>query len=443
MIKDGELLRMLEGILPEDINAEISVLSQTVVETGLQDNSLVGSSQRQQLNVHIRVEEEGRVGEHFSNLLTVPSLQDTLAQARANATHGRPGPLILTGSTGYKVMDLSLANTVEQRPAAQAESLQPLLELAGTMSVLVAAVLESQSGELAIANTAGLAAHTPTSLARFQVSVQGVQNLGQGWGGACSRDAHALDLMSPFLAAAAKSLAASDRKPITGGKYTVILEPAAVADLVALLAKTAFNGRAYLEERSPLAEIGQKLFGDNITIWDDGLDPRGLAIPFDFQGVPKQRLNLVSRGVVPNVALDNETAAAQGLSSTGHAAEWGDVEPRPTHLFLEPGSAMLDDMIASTRKGILISRLRNLAILDARSSQVTGVTGNGTLLIQDGKLIAGLPDLRFVQSLVEIFNQVEMIGDETRLFGGLWGGIRVPALRIHGFEILGSNISQG
>ncbi len=100
-------------------------------------------------------------------------------------------------------------------------------------------------------------------------------------------------------------------------------------------------------------------------------------------------------------------------------------------------------MIASTRRGILISRLRNLAILDARSAQITGVTGNGTLLIQEGKLTSGLHELRFVQNLVEVFNQVEMIGDETQLFGTLWGGIRVPALKIHEFEIFGSNISQG
>lgn len=429
--------------MPEDIKAEIAVLTQSVVETRLADNSLVGSCQRREHRVQIRVEEEGRVGQHSSTLLTLPSLRATLAQARTNAAQGPPGPLILTGNTGYREMSLFQASSAGQSPAAQAESLQPLLEIAGSMNILAQAVLTAQSGELVIANTAGLRANTAATLASYLVSVQGVQGIGQGWGWDCNRNVQALDLMAPFLAAAAKSLAASQPKPIAGGKYTVILEPAAVADLVALLAKTVFNGRAYLEKRSPLAKIGQKLFGENINIWDDGLDTRGLAIPFDFQGFPKQRLNLVSRGIVPNVALDNETAFVLDLSSTGHAQGLGDAAPRPTHIFMEPGNAMLDDMIASTRRGILISRLRNLAILDARSAQITGVTGNGTLLIQEGKLTSGLHELRFVQNLVEVFNQVEMIGDETQLFGTLWGGIRVPALKIHEFEIFGSNISQG
>jgi predicted Zn-dependent protease len=100
-------------------------------------------------------------------------------------------------------------------------------------------------------------------------------------------------------------------------------------------------------------------------------------------------------------------------------------------------------MVASTRRGILVSRLGNLAILDPRTCLVTGVTGNGTLLIEKGKLTSALHNLRFVQNLVQVFNQVEMIGDETHLFGGLWGGTRVPALKVQDFGILGSNIGQG
>lgn len=442
MTEKNRLLGILKRILPEDIDAEISVLTRTTVETKVSDNSLVGSSKRQERGVHVRVQVEGRVGQHFTTNFTVASLREALAKARANAATGPPGPLLLTGSTGYREMDLFQTSTAQQTAAAQAETLRPLLELAGSMSVGADAVLTAQAGEFTIANTQGLAANTAATLARFQVLVRG-EGAGQGYGYACNRDARALDVMTPFLAAAAKSLASSYPKSIPGGAYTVIFEPAAVADLVALMARTVFNGRAYLEGRSPLTQIGQKLFGENINIWDDGLDPRGLAIPFDFQGVPKQRLNLVNRGIVPNVALDNATAAALGLASSGHTPGPGGAEPRPTHIFMEPGNAMLDDMVASTRRGILISRLRDLTILDPRSCLVTGVTGYGTLLIEDGKLTSALHNLRFVHSLVQVFNQVEMIGDDTHLFGALWGGIRVPALKVQDFDILGSNVSQG
>lgn len=434
---------MLTDAIPDDVNAEISALSQIGVDTHIYNNSLVSATKSRNISINVRVEEEGRVGYHCSDHFNVVGLQTALERARANAKSGRSGPLILTPSTGYREMNLDYPDTAEQSSATQARLLKPLLDIAASkINIQTRGMLTAQSGEFTIVNSAGLAATTATTFAQFQVFAVGVEGLGQGYGYACNRSAQAMDLMTPFMAAAAKSLAASFPKSISGGKYTVILEPAAVADLMNLLAKTVFNARAYLRGQSPVSNIGQRIFGENINIWDDGLDARGFAIPFDFQGVPKQRLNLISRGVVANIALDNDTAAIMAKSGTGHSPAPGQVEPRPTHIFMEAGNAMLDDMIASTRRGILISRLRNLAILDPRSCLMTGVTGNGTLWIEGGKLISALPNLRFVQNLVEIFNEVEMIGDETQAFGGLWGGLTVPALKVQGFNILGSIIGQ-
>ena len=441
MTDKEKILTILQKILPEDINAEISVRRESEKETKLRKNTAVESIDRRNHFVQVRVEQGGRVGVYSTNRLTVSALREALSRARENASWGRPGPLILTGSTGYREMDLFSRATANLSPQSRTALLAPVFKVADKAGMAVSGVLSAQAGEYALANTAGLAAWTRATVAQFCATVTSVDGLGIGYGYACDRNIDKLDCLDPFLQAAAKCQAADKPRPLTPGKYTVILEPAAVADLLAVVAETVLNGRAYLEARSPVTEIGSRIFGENITIWDDALDSKGLAMPFDFQGVPKQRLNLVSRGVVQNLALDNETAASLNRAGTGHASVPGsNLGPVPAHIFMEPGNAMYDDMITSTKDGLLISRLHNLVVLDPREGLITGTTGHGTLLIENGKLKAALPNLRFVQNLVQTLNQVEMTGDETRLFGGLWGGMRVPALKIGGFSIIGSNI---
>jgi len=438
----GKLLEILKKVLPRDVKAEISVLARSVGETCAQANALIQGSHRDELLVDVRVEQGGFVGRHTDSRLTIEGLRKAIAKARSNAAQGIPGPLLLTGDTGYREMKVFFPATAGQTPAQRAESLAPLIDMARRLDVSIDASLRSETGQLTIANTAGLAATVPVTFARFAVAVSG-RGQGRGYGYACSRDAGHLRLMDVFLEAAAKSQASAFPQSIAAGQYIVVLEPAAVAALLGVLAKTAFSGRAFLRRCSPVTEIGAKIFGDNINIWDDGLDPRGLAVPCDFQGVPKQRLHLVSKGAVVNVACNNEVAAALNLPGTGHASGPGTDGSQPSHIFLEAGNAMLDDMIASTRRGILVSRLDGLKILDSRRCLVTGVTAGGTLLIENGRLTAALPGLRFIQDLVALFNQVEMIGDEPRLFGGLWGGVSAPALKADGFTVLSSPAGLG
>lgn len=443
MTAKGKLVGVLQKVLPDDINAEISVLIESTRETRIRNNSIAEGTDKLQISVRVRAEQGGRVGIFCTNRLNIPGLRKALVKARENAAFGRPGPLILTGSTGYREMVLIHPGTAGQSAKARGETLAPLVTVAGSAGIKVNGALTASVGEFVIANTAGLAASTRVSAALFNASVASGEGSGVGYGFACDRDADKLDVMGSFLQAAAKCQASQYPQLLPAGEYTVILEPAAVADLMAVVARTVFNGRTFLEGCSPLAKIGTKIFGDNITIWDDGLDMRGMAVPFDFQGVPKQRLFLVTRGVAQNLALDNETATRLNMAGTGHASLPGaNLGPMPAHIFLEPGNAMLDDMIASTKRGILISRLRNVAVLDPKSGMFTGATGNGTLLIENGQLAAALPNLRFVQNLIQALNRVEMTGDEARLFGGLWGSLRVPALKIQGFSIIGSNFGQ-
>ena len=441
MADKTKVLGMLQKVLPEDISAEISLHAETTMSSRFQNNAVRGNDEAHQMLINVRVENDGRIGSSSSNRLTISGLRETLAKARENAKHGRPGPLMLAGKRGYRELESWHANTAKQTVQSRVAALEPIMDFADKANLRLDGALCAQEGELAIVNTAGLQAWNQTTVAKFRAAVTGDDWTGLGHGHSCHRDSTKLDILSPVLEASAKCQASGNPRPLSPGEYTIILEPAAVADLMAVMTQTVFNGRAWIDGRSPVAKMGVRLLGENINIWDDGLDPRGFSVPFDFEGVPKQRLNLVSKGIIQNLAMDTETAALMDMAGTGHAS-WGGKGPLPAHIFMEAGNAMLDDMIASTRRGILVSRLRNLAVLDPRSSLLTGVTGNGTLLVENGKLTAAVPSLRFLQNFVETLNRVEMIGDETRLFGGLWGGIRVPALKIYRFKITGCQTGQ-
>lgn len=442
MTEKSRLLSILEKVLPKDIPAEITLLSESRQAAQMRHNRLVQGSRQEKMFVRVRAEENGRVGEETTNVFSLPSLRQAVARARKRAETGRQGPLVLTPGTGYREMSLAPAATCEQSPQARAALLAPLADLAGKAGLLIDAKLSANVGELAIVNTLGLAAYTKAALAEIEIFVASAAGPGRGYGYCCHRNAEKLDVTTPFLTAAAKCHASEKQLPLPAGEYTVILEPAAAAGLMRVAAEIFFDGRAFAENRTPFAKLGAKLFAEQLSVWDDSLDPQGLQLPFDFEGAPKQRLNLVNRGVIQAVCLDNATAAVLKTLSSGHAALPGTEALIPRHLAVEAGNAMLDDMIASTKRGILVSRLHDVSILDARAAVITGTTACGTLLVEDGKLTAALPDLRFVQNAIHALENIEMTGDETKLFGGLWEGFLTPALKLNRFSFLTGNIGQ-
>lgn len=429
------LLNILEKVLPRDIPAEILVLTEDAQGAQVRNNCLIQGSRQQNILVRIRAEAGGRVGEEITNVFSLPSLRQTMARARKRAEAGRPGPLILSASNLRKAPVSDSVMTLSSQDCASL--LTPFAELAGKANLLTDAWLLTRSGELCVVNTAGLAASARTACSAVEIKVASATGPGNGYGYACHRNGEKLDVAGAFLAAAAKCQASDLQRSLPAGEYTVILEPAAVADLMAVAANIFFDGRAFWEGRTPFSRLGVKLFSDQLNIWDDSLNLQGLQMPFDFEGVAKQRLNLINRGVLQAVCLDNETAAGLKTASTGHAAPPGSSQgPIPRHLAVEAGNAMIDDMIASTERGILVSRLHNIAVLDARAALITGVTAGGTLLVEQGKLTSALPDLRFVQNLIHALNNIEMTGDEFKLFGGLWKGIWTPALKLNSFSFL-------
>jgi PmbA protein len=297
----------------------------------------------------------------------------------------------------------------------------------------------TRSFEYAVGNSLGLFAYYPTTLADLRTVIMG--DTGSGYAAATSLDVEDIDAESLGREARDRALRTRNPLDVAPGEYTVILEEYAVNVLLAYLAYMGFGAQAVQEGRSFMAgKFGEQVTGENVSIWDDGLDLENLPMPFDFEGVPKQRVDFITKGVANAVVYDTYTAGKEeGKSSTGHALPAPNTfGPFPWNIAMQPGAATKDDMVASTKKGLWVTRLWYVRPVHPLRTIITGMTRDGTFLIEDGDFVGPVKNLRFTQSILEALSEIQMIGRETKLgretfMENMIGGIRVPALKIGRF----------
>jgi predicted Zn-dependent protease len=221
-----------------------------------------------------------------------------------------------------------------------------------------------------------------------------------------------------------------------------VLEPPAVATLVSFLAYLGFGGRAIAEGRSCFSgRIGEKLMSDRISIHDDALSPGTLGIPFDFEGTPKRRVDLVSSGVVVGGVHDRRSAAQEGLESTGHALPAPNPHgPFPLNLFLAPGDASVDEMVRDTERGLLVTRFHYSNVVHPKEAVITGMTRDGTWMIENGEVTHPVKNLRFTHSIIEALRDAEAVGSDPELASEFFfSASSVPALRVSSFHFTGAS----
>lgn len=240
-----------------------------------------------------------------------------------------------------------------------------------------------------------------------------------------------------------KAIQSKNPTSIDPGAYTVILEEDAVATMMFFLGYLGFSALAVQEGRSFMSgHVGEKVTGDNITIWDDGFDPRGVILPFDFEGVPKQKVMLIENGVAKNAVYDTATAAREpGKKSTGHGLPAPNtMGPLPINLIMKPGSVSKEEMIASTEKGIWVTRFHYVNPVHPVKAILTGMTRDGTFLIENGKITRPLKNLRFTQSILEAFANAEMFSRELKMIKMGFGNFAscAPAVKIKDFTFTGA-----
>mgnify|MGYP000324194474 CR=1 FL=1 len=198
-----------------------------------------------------------------------------------------------------------------------------------------------------------------------------------------------------------------------------------------------FSAKMVQDKESFLVgKMGQKITGDNITLVDDAGDPRTMGLPFDFEGVPKQKLVLIENGIAKNYAHSWKTAKKEGVESTGHYL--GMEEPLPVNMVLMPGDKSKDELIASTEQGVLVSRFHYTNIVNPMETVITGMTRDGTFLIENGKIAKGLTNFRFTQNILGALADNDGLSREQRFSSAFFGGgAVVPAVKVKSFNFSG------
>ncbi len=291
------------------------------------------------------------------------------------------------------------------------------------------------SGEsaLALLNSRGAAAYHGESMAHFSITAMARDS--SGWAKAGSP--YHGDFDPTALARRAARKAANSAAPVElpPGRYTVVMEPAAVLDLLGQMFPD-FSGTAIRDGRSFLKDrLGEKLFGANITIRDDVYHPLQAGAAFDGEGVPRRRLALVENGRVREIAYSRQAARLAGAEPTGHGLPLpNEIGEMPVNIVMEGGETPLEQMIASTERGILVTRLWYIREVDPYEKIMTGMTRDGTFLIEGGAITSGLRNFRFNQGLVELLGNVEALSQPVRASGEEAFDMVVPAMKARDFN---------
>jgi PmbA protein len=386
-----------------------------------------------------------QMGTATTNRLDAQGLDEVVEQAKMNAQASPEDPNYpgLPGKATYtKVVCFDQA-TADYSPEARAKGVAPVCRLAKEKGVNASGAFSTGSMEIALANTEGLFAYHSATSADFQTVIMGDDSSGRAHGSGWK--VSEFDPESLGEEAIEKTLRGKNPQKIEPGEYTVVFEHYVTEDLLSMLNYTGMGAQAVLEGRSWMNDrIGQQVMDPKISIWDDGLDPNGIPMPFDFEGLPKQHVDIVKNGVVLGPVYDRYTGAKMGKASTGHAvpATMRGFGPMAMNVFMGTGDATLEEMIKSTQRGLLINRFWYTRPVHPHDCIVTGMTRDGVFLIENGEITFAVKNLRFTQSYLQALANVEMVGKESHLLGAEFGGfgVRVPALKIRSFNFTGSTV---
>jgi predicted Zn-dependent protease len=306
-------------------------------------------------------------------------------------------------------------------------------DLAVKKGQVAAGIFSTGQSQTAVANSRGLFATYCETHSQFSITMQ--EQAAASWAKANSAEVRAYNPQKLAERASEKAHLAVNANELAPGRYTVILEPAAVLDLVGFLFYD-FAATALQDKRSCLNErMGKPLFGQNINITDDVFHPFQQGAPFDGEGMPRLRVQLVERGVPRNLVYSRAAAKAGGHKPTGHGFalpnEFGEA---PMNLVFGGGDASLEQMVASTDRGLLVTRLWYIREVDPYEKVMTGMTRDGLFLVEKGRVTGAVRNFRFNQSLIEMLKNVEMLGPAVRATGEEAFEMVVPAMKVRGFH---------
>ncbi len=416
-------------------DVEVIIGSQSEALTRFANNAIHQNVYEQSHAISVRVQKDHRTARASTNRFDETSIQRTVEEAIALAKSVQADAEILPlyAPEPYTNVDRFDSATASANPEHRAKAVAEAIRLVESRSQIAAGIYSTEQVAQAMFNSEGVAAYHTETMADFSITAMAGDS--SGWAKASAVRSADLDPLALARSASDKARLSAGPREVPPGHYTVVLEPAAVLDLVGQMFGD-FGGTALVDQRSFLTDrVGERLFGENITILDDVYHPLQAGPAFDGEGVPRKRLKLVNRGVPCELSYSRASALKANVSPTGHGFPLpNEIGEAPLNIVMEGGTSPVQEMIASTHRGILVTRLWYIREVDPYEKIMTGMTRDGTFLIEDGEIVAGLKNFRFNQGIIELLRNVESMSPAVRASGEEAFDMVVPAMKAHDFH---------
>jgi PmbA protein len=393
---------------------------------------------------YFRVTIGGKIGVAATNAFSATDLKRALKNAIQIAKNQQANPHFkgIPQRAEYPHLETFDEQTAKFTPRQRAARLKAIFKKAAGKNMNLAGSFATSTGELAIINSAGVEAYQPYTGAA--TAVIAMTDTSSGYAQGLSRQVGNLDIRAIGGKAIGRAYKCRNPREIGPGTYEVILEPVAVATLLEWVNYIGFGSKAFQEGTSLMSgKVGQKVTGERLTVYDDATDPAGMCFPFDFEGVPKRKVELLTGGVVKGPVYDSLSAAKEDRSSTGNALSPDSAGEGglALNLFVGAGSDSIDEIIGGVENGLLVTRFHYInGYIDTPNAVLTGMTRDGLMQIKNGKLRGGVKNLRFTDSMLRAFGDIRGMTKEREVVSSWWdslGCITAPAMRLGSFKFTG------
>ncbi|MCL6499352.1 MAG: TldD/PmbA family protein [Firmicutes bacterium] len=445
MLGEAKVRQLLQDALGRSRadQTELVLLSWDGALTRFANNTIHQNVAEHDAQVLVRVATGRRVGSAVTNRLDAGALDRAVSQAVAAAAAapevpdfpGLPDPQPVAAVHAFDEAAAAAS------PYWRARQVEELLRAARAEGAVAAGALATGVHEVAVANSKGVFCYHAGTRVNFSTVVR--VDDGSGYAERAGWRLEEFDVVDLGRQALDRARRARNPRELPPATYPVVLDPYAVQDVVGWLTYAGAGALAVQEGRSWMnGRLGTRALSELVTVWDDGGDPDTIPLPFDFEGVPRQRVVIVDRGVPRGPVYDTQTAAREGKASTGHALprawpEAAAMGPVPSHVFLAPGDASVDELVRGLDRGLYVTRFWYTRLVHPGDCVVTGMTRDGVFWVERGEVAYPVRNLRFTQGYVQALASVERVGSETYLLGDRFGAFRVPAVRIGAFTFTG------
>src|SRR3989338_6190550 len=454
MLGKDRIIELLRGLMREARKngagqAEVLYVGSHGATTRFANSAVTQNVKESNRTVYFRVVLDKKIGIASTNSLHIEDLRRCLKKAIAIAMQSKPLKLLysLPELSQYPEITTHYPETANLTASDKIKILGDIFKKANSglrtpnSKLKAGGAFTTVETEIGVVNTNGIDAYQPFTSANINLITSSPSM--SGFASQFERNAGDIDADKLFSVAAKKAAMGGKKKGLRPGRYTVLLEPPAVAEILEWLIYIGFGAGEFIDGTSFMSgNMGKKIMDRKLTIYDDGADLCGFPVPFDFEGMEKKRLYIIKSGVAKGIAYDSLLAKKWGRKTTGHALIPEDIEgPFPTNVFIKEGEHTINDMVSVVERGILVTRFHYVnGLLDTKTASMTGMTRDGTFYIEGGEIKYPVDDMRFTDSMLEAFSRVRAISRERQAFPTPWSDVCasiVPALLIEEFNFSG------